>query len=99
MARRVLHPAYFVLLLCHRDPNVLLRPRELCRLLEEAGFRVTERMALNYRKFLVEAGYIVIVEDAEGRRVLATQKAVDFVARCLRIMGLDVPPPPPGEQQ
>ncbi len=52
------------------EPSILLRPRELA-----ARLGVSERMARTYRDWLVEAGYVVVVYDAEGWRVELTEKA------------------------
>ena len=52
------------------DPSVVLDDKLLA-----ARLQVTPRMARNYRRWLLEEGYIVVVWDAKGRRAALTDKA------------------------
>jgi len=74
-----IHPALLALIYASRQPNILLDAKSLQRLLMENGFIVSRRMCYNYVHWLLREGYVIIIEDAKGKRVEFTDKARKFI--------------------
>jgi len=73
------HPALLVLVLASKRPSLLLDAKSLHQELLRAGFIVSRRMCYNYTRWLVQNGYVIIIEDSKGKRVELTDKARRFV--------------------